>query len=119
MDYVHLTREQLNTWVRDLRSGEFEQGKGALCAEKDGKTTYCCLGVLGKQLDLFISKIKLDDDGGREVWTISAVDYEYLPPHLVPLAVQSDLADMNDSGHNDFIDIAEYIEENLSPIEDQ
>lgn len=29
-------------WVKALRSGEYEQGRGHLC--RDGK--YCCLGVL-------------------------------------------------------------------------
>lgn len=34
-------------WLKALRSGEYKQGQGALCAKaKDGEEKYCCLGVL-------------------------------------------------------------------------
>jgi len=36
-----MTREFRDEWVAALRSGEFEQGRGAL--ERDGK--FCCIGV--------------------------------------------------------------------------
>jgi hypothetical protein len=36
-------------WVAALRSGEFEQGRGALFGPDDqGNPSYCCLGVLSK-----------------------------------------------------------------------
>lgn len=31
-------------WIRRLRSGDYEQGRGALCRDN----TYCCLGVLSE-----------------------------------------------------------------------
>lgn len=33
-------------WLEALRSGEYEQGIGALHSYEDGKDYYCCLGVL-------------------------------------------------------------------------
>jgi hypothetical protein len=37
-------------WVKDLRSGQFEQGGGWLArTDDDGKVRYCCLGVLCDQ----------------------------------------------------------------------
>jgi hypothetical protein len=39
-----MNRRVKKKWVEALRSGEFEQGQGALC--RDGK--YCCLGVLSE-----------------------------------------------------------------------
>ena len=37
-------------WIADLRSGEFEQGKGYLgSVQDDGTVRYCCLGVLTMQ----------------------------------------------------------------------
>lgn len=32
-------------WVEALRSGEYEQGKGALRVYTDGEDAFCCLGV--------------------------------------------------------------------------
>jgi hypothetical protein len=37
-------------WVQALRSGEYDQGYEMLCDTKDGKRSFCCLGVL---CDLF------------------------------------------------------------------
>lgn len=37
-----MNKQVLNLWVNALRSGEYEQGQGALFYEN----TYCCLGVL-------------------------------------------------------------------------
>jgi hypothetical protein len=36
-------------WVAALRSGDYIQGKGQLCAEDhEGKMRHCCLGVLSE-----------------------------------------------------------------------
>jgi len=39
---IRMPKELLAKWLAALRSGEYEQGTGALC--RDGR--YCCLGVL-------------------------------------------------------------------------
>jgi len=37
-------------WVKDLRSGEYEQGQGVLrTTASGGRSKYCCLGVLCQQ----------------------------------------------------------------------
>ena len=44
-----LTQEQENLvveWIKALRSGEYKQGKHALCSVVEGENRYCCLGVL-------------------------------------------------------------------------
>lgn len=33
-------------WVKELRSGRWEQGLHALCSIEEGNKCYCCLGVL-------------------------------------------------------------------------
>ncbi len=33
-------------WIAALRSGDYVQGKKRLRTNKDGKTSFCCLGVL-------------------------------------------------------------------------
>ena len=40
-------KEHRELWVKALRSGEYEQGQGALCQKKedDGTIKYCCFGV--------------------------------------------------------------------------
>lgn len=37
--------EARKLWTDALRSGEYSQGKGHLCATRKGETQYCCLGV--------------------------------------------------------------------------
>lgn len=38
-------------WIEALRSGKYEQGVGCLeCNHYGGKPTYCCLGVLAKEM---------------------------------------------------------------------
>ncbi len=38
-------------WLKDLRSGKFEQGSGELCyhSNEEDLDRYCCLGVLAAQ----------------------------------------------------------------------
>ena len=38
-------------WVRDLVSGNYTQGKGALKMQSGGSTKHCCLGVACEGLD--------------------------------------------------------------------
>lgn len=35
-----------NKWVKELRSGKWNQGRDALCSVENGNKCYCCLGVL-------------------------------------------------------------------------
>ena len=61
-DVVYLTEAEFDQWIAALRSGKYLQGTGVLCrteanSEGESEKTYCCLGVLSKQLGL------LDEDG--------------------------------------------------------
>lgn len=38
-------KERLRLWVAALRSGEYQQARGALVKRVNGVTSYCCLGV--------------------------------------------------------------------------
>ena len=44
-----LTKEEeriIRGWIEDLRSGEYEKGRGALRKSDEGGSKFCCLGVL-------------------------------------------------------------------------
>ncbi len=41
-----MNKEIKAKWVAALRSGEYTQGKDRLRTNKNGKTSFCCLGVL-------------------------------------------------------------------------
>ena len=38
-------KENRRLWVEALRSGEYKQGRGALCRKTEDTFEYCCLGV--------------------------------------------------------------------------
>lgn len=48
-------------WIRRLRSGDYEQGRGTLCRDN----TYCCLGVLSEIASerRIVDRVELVDDG--------------------------------------------------------
>ena len=115
-----MKKEVADEWVTALRSGEFQQGRGALCA--DGK--FCCLGVLSELASRSGVEIrKTEEQAGRFV-SADAVAYDgqvhFPPPSVVEWAgLHSDnprasgdaaLAEYNDEGV-DFEGIADIIEE--------
>lgn len=115
MTKVNLTKEQLNEWTRRLRSGDYEQGYGYLCATKDypdsKKLTYCCLGVLADQLGL-LDHIR-EDRLVFDTWALANDNATNLPDELIDLNTQSELTLMNDNGHRSFSEIADWIDGNL------
>lgn len=46
-------KERITKWVKALRSGDYEQGKGYLCKDSEGSKKFCCLGVA---CDLYIKE---------------------------------------------------------------
>ena len=59
-------------WVNALRSGDYEQGQGAL-KNPDGQ--YCCLGVL---CDLY-DKHRMEEFGAESSWAVDTVSLnEYI-----------------------------------------
>ena len=92
-------------WVKALRSGKYHQGKGKLKKKNgNGKTYYCCLGVL-RELDPMIKGI------GNQVLSIE--DENYCKINFV---IQNHLVGMNDgrldSPRFNFKEIATWIEKN-------
>lgn len=102
-------------WLKALKSGEYEKGRGCLVEKVGGKTMWCCLGVYA---DLFISEewaeYPLRHPDLIEYYFVDRGDSysATLPPTEVPVGVQSQLMSINDS-QSTFDGVIEYIEENL------
>jgi hypothetical protein len=103
-------------WIAALRSGEYQQGKGWLrTVNPQGKgNVFCCLGVLAD-----LHEIPFTADGEYDFGE-SGKRSGLLPVGYCGLSDAMDiLSDMNDGmGRNannpkDFIEIADWIEENL------
>lgn len=100
-------------WVRALRSGKYEQGRGLL---RDGDT-FCCLGVL---CDLYLKEHKysaIDLHGfylPRSVrrWAGLASGNPEVRPRKVAGIRHDTLASLNDAGRS-FARIATIIEKEL------
>lgn len=119
-------------WIRALRSGQYDQVQGALCAEAaSDRTGFCCLGVL---CNIHAEESKTlywaEDAGARgrkfvrkngKVQIIQARELSYLGSQDdLPRSVlnwsgltkdqEAVLVDMNDGGSS-FDKIAEFIED--------
>jgi len=110
-------------WVKALRSGEYEQGKGQLCITWDGVSKYCCLGVAIEEL--------VDADWEPQEGSVSSVvgwgirgltgrlPMEEREKIGISLEAESELIHMNDGtgkyydSDKSFSEIADWIEENL------
>lgn len=113
---INISKEDYDKWLVGLRDGSYPQGTGALAhlvpSAKEDEVHYCCLGVLGdivgervrNEYDTITFKFGEQECGG------------YLPDTFIPWKVQTQLANMNDGGST-FIEIANYIEQNLEPME--
>jgi hypothetical protein len=125
-------REQ---WLKDLRSGNFQQTNGTLAKTQDGrKYEYCCLGVLGMRCGL----LEKQDDGELGSGTIykkakkgmngylakpklfdsfsasnTALKFRGRP--ILSVKAQKKLAEMNDTDGSNFRKIADWIEKNIKP----
>lgn len=101
------------SWVKALRSGEYKQGKRALCkVNSDGVESFCCLGVLAnEEIDAYWI---LDGTGGDLGIHSILGDPGGLPDDHpgVGAQIQWALMQANDGGL-DFARIADAIEECL------
>lgn len=93
-------------WVKALRSGEYRQGKGALCYHLSVEKRYCCLGVLAKTLDILDNENIVNIENGKKSGT-------YLPESILPMNIQLKLTRFNDEDDLSFLEIAYWIENNL------
>lgn len=106
----HGTPKQLVEWIAALRSGKYEQGRGLLCS-RAGK--YCCLGVYAEINGLFIGVDSLGD-------LVVAGDVGdnmdgFLRRDVIDEDLQSQLTTMNDRAGKSFLEIADWLEQNVLP----
>ena len=107
-----MDKEVKEKWLKALRSGEYAQGKGALCAKHPIEgIVHCCLGVL------------CEVQGAKRIKHMGQTMLEYnghfsggypTPALQAGLAnfAMAELVRMNDSGRYSFADIADHIEKN-------
>jgi len=114
-----VNKELKDAWVEALRSGKYPQGEGVL---KSAEGEYCCLGVLGEVLVKageaeFMNTVT----GACSVLTGGSGtgrSRTKLPVALrnkigLPISAQEELIDMNDNLRKNFIEISNWIEENV------
>lgn len=117
----NLTPELKARWLEALRSGRYQQGRGALLHRGDGDEEYCCLGVLGYlcgaskgmlEGNQVLDDVKLEDILGS--WTPDRKGQFPFDPTRpeTHISAQRRLAALNDTGKS-FSEIADYIEANL------
>lgn len=103
-----ITKEQHSRWLEALRSGAYSQGKWRL-RSIDNK--FCCLGVLADVMD-------------PNAWLKNCEEFYWkghrfrVPEFTLSLMVQSDLEQANDNEGKSFLEIADWIEENITPEQD-
>jgi hypothetical protein len=118
------TQEQLDLrrkWVEALRSGKYQQGKGAL---RNSDNRYCCLGVL---CDIVGVPSELPEDSDHYIFTTkdNGKISGYLNPEIAAMVglksvVGGGTSGMSLAGMNDrstpFTEIADVIENNSTGI---
>ena len=129
-----MNQEIKKLWVAALRSGNYVQGKNALCQESPEGPHFCCLGVLcDLAVAADVTEQSLTEDKGntvrayREDLTLpNTVPATAVLPHSVvmwanlnsahPMVLadgyEHGLAQLNDSGST-FSEIADLIEKHL------
>lgn len=108
-------------WLKRLRSGEWNQGQGTLCAVdvQTGQRSYCCLGVLA---EIAVERGDAERRGlqGTEVYRFSDGAYvmtlsdAFLEQVGISIAASQTLIYMNDGVNglrlHSFAEIADHIE---------
>lgn len=101
-----MDKEIKDKWIRSLRSGKYKQGR--ICLYRPKLKTYCCLGVLLKEI------IYIEKDTYPSI--CSKVDYDAVSKILNEDSNKKDISiqliHKNDSDVS-FNDIADWIENNL------
>jgi hypothetical protein len=117
-----MKKEKAMEWVKALRSGNYQQGKGGLKFIKyGGEITYCCLGVLGEISGINTKDLEEYRDFNTREMREKADIYRDTGSNkngsTINLKVGDEvksffsLADANDSGAT-FEEIADWVEKN-------
>lgn len=103
---------QLQEWATALDSETYKQTTGTLCNTTGPTPTYCCLGVLGRELGILDSYDCVDALGraypglGRELGMSGTAENNYISEIFVA---------KNDKQKQNFNQIAKYIWDTLIP----
>lgn len=106
-------------WLKALRSGKYEQGRGRLQRVEDGSRQYCCLGVLCEVLGYTHSgdgQGYYDQRGNYISASLATYDIEALGLdkkvrfEKTETELQPKLIDLNDDRKWNFNQIANYLE---------
>lgn len=104
-------------WVAALRSGKYEQVQGQLRYTKDGKHSYCCLGVLCDVSGEGTWDRTSYDIDTEDIEGITSLDGQLdgLGQRMFGITAPQEetLIAMNDEHKASFAEIADYIEANL------
>ena len=110
---IMLPTELKKKWVKALRSGEYDQGREALCSISRSGAQYCCLGVL------------YEVEHGENAWEMKPEycnvndgelcaegNSQVYGDRYIGSSVVVQLSRNNDTGKS-FDDLADWIDENL------
>ena len=102
-----MNKQLKSKWIKALRSGKYKQGFGRLKQRNDTnhRPEYCCLGVLRE-----LMPVEYQELSSRSALTLHKSQLRLAD---VSYKVQDTLVSMNDSWHNTFNEIADYIEQKL------
>lgn len=109
-----MSPELKTQWLQALRSGNYEQGTAYLANYSQGKTKFCCLGVLCEVAG--VQRIKNEDKKVFEYGNLRAHSLFYwdLLSHFgLTEEQQKHLAKLNDGVRHNFPQIADYIERHI------
>lgn len=119
MEKIEATVQQIDDWIAALRSGEYEQTRGAISEFPNQFShstctgdSFCCLGVAGitwfKQFkgaaDLFHNGLNNEFNIYREMEKLIGKEHKQR------------CIDLNDTLEASFLEIADYIEKEVRPL---
>lgn len=123
-----LPKEFAEKWIEALRNGQYKQGRDKLAIidnDDDDEICYCCLGVACKLKN--VSDKELENN--VEIAELSKLDpYEEfndlysdllelgIPIQLINGNLPNELIRLNDNEKKSFIEIADWIEQNVEFI---
>lgn len=110
--YTKLPEEFKTKWLVALRSGEYRQAQGYLYNPESGG--YCCLGVAEAVCGTPISDLEgISVIANSHAGSCMIPSQVRTPVELHDPELQGKLACMNDGGSMSFLDIANWIEQNI------
>jgi hypothetical protein len=115
-----MTRDELRAeWMRKLRSGEHAQCTGQLCTrEKDGSSSYCCLGVaklVAEEAGVWpkIDRLESEYDVLRHLFGLRGT-YGNITNDGVSGHISGTLVGLNDNQKKTFPEIADVLESGVA-----